>query len=122
MSGLVPEREADASALQPNAKPELVSIVCPAYNEAESVGELVGRVAEIMTQATLDYEIVLVNDGSSDATLPILKRLARERPELTVVNLTRNFGKEIAIALDCAASELYKAKKYTFRKSGAGTK
>ena len=83
--------------LKERAEPTLVSIVCPAYNEADGIREFVDRVSQVMELVGSDYEIVLVNDGSLDGTLAILVELATRRPELTVVNLTRNFGKEIAL-------------------------
>lgn len=87
--------EGPAPELHP--RPALVSIVCPAYNEADGIREFVRRVSAVMERAGLDYEIVLVNDGSLDDTLPILRDLASAQPALTIVNLSRNFGKEIAL-------------------------
>ena len=78
-------------------KPALLSIVCPAYNEADGLGEFVRRATAVMDATGICHEIVLVNDGSTDATLRVMADLADAHPELTIVNLTRNFGKEIAL-------------------------
>ncbi len=73
-----------------------MSIVCPAYNEAEGIAEFVRRVSGVV-RSVAAYEIVLVNDGSTDDTLDVMAGLADTHPELTIVNLTRNFGKELAL-------------------------
>lgn len=87
-----------------------VSIVIPVYNEEDSLVPLYETL-----QATLDnapdfeWEAVLVNDGSSDSSLEVLKRLAQEHPEhLCVVSLRRNFGQTAAIAagIDHAKGEV----------------
>lgn len=78
-------------------KPILLSIVCPAYNEAEGLTEFVRRVAAVMAPTGIRHEIVLVNDGSTDGTLTVMADLAGVHPELTIINLSRNFGKEIAL-------------------------
>lgn len=92
------DREAaQAATREARAAPALVSIVCPAYNEADGIGEFVSQVSRVMGSTGLAYEIVVVNDGSSDDTLQLLGTLARTMPDLTVVNLSRNFGKELAL-------------------------
>lgn len=79
-------------------KPDLLSIVCPAYNEADGIGEFVARVKAVMAQLQQKFELVIVNDGSSDATLLALRDLRADTPELAVLDLSRNFGKEIALS------------------------
>jgi polyisoprenyl-phosphate glycosyltransferase len=84
------------SLLQPNA--EFLSIVVPLYNEEGNVHELVRRIRTVMTSLDGEprYEIVLVNDGSRDSTHVRLCELALSHPEIVVVNLSRNFGHQIA--------------------------
>ncbi len=76
----------------------LVSVVVPLYNEEGNVTELMRRIDGVMR--ALDcidaYEIVAVNDGSSDATLDLLRALRAQYPQLVVVSLSRNFGHQIA--------------------------
>ena len=85
----------------------LISIVVPAYNEAEGLAELHTRVSRVMDELGEPWELVLVNDGSSDATLVTMEQLRSADPRVAVVNLSRNFGKEIATTagLDFARGE-----------------
>ena len=74
----------------------LLSIVVPAYNEAEGLSELYARVGRTMDAFGEPWELVLVNDGSRDTTLAAMERLHAADPRVAIVNLSRNFGKEIA--------------------------
>ena len=77
---------------------DLLSIVVPLFNEEGNVGELVQRVRAVMAELrdAPRYELVLVNDGSRDGTLLRLRDLALTHHEIVVVNLSRNFGHQIA--------------------------
>ncbi|WP_159699085.1 glycosyltransferase family 2 protein [Massilia sp. 9I] len=75
-----------------------VSVVAPAYNEQEVLGEFYRRVAAVLSGLGCEYEIVLVNDGSRDQTLALMHALHAQDPRVTVVDLSRNFGKEIALS------------------------
>jgi len=88
-------------------RPSLLSIVSPAYNEAEVLAAFHDRVAGVMREIGQTYEIVYVNDGSSDETLSIMTRLRGRDPNTTIVDLSRNFGKEIAMTagLDAARGD-----------------
>jgi glycosyltransferase involved in cell wall biosynthesis len=87
-------------ALTPRAPGTLpsISVVAPAYNEQEVLEEFHGRVSAVLSGLGGDYEIVLVNDGSRDNTLAIMHALRARDPHVTVVDLSRNFGKEIALS------------------------
>lgn len=77
----------------------LVSVVVPLYNEGANVATLVVRIAGVMAAALGpedDYEIVAVNDGSGDATLAELRLAAARERRLVIVDLSRNFGHQIA--------------------------
>ena len=76
--------------------PEL-SFVIPVYNEEENLPELIERLARVAEAMGRPYEIVLVNDGSRDGSLEVLRREAGERPHLVVVDLNRNFGQHAAV-------------------------
>jgi polyisoprenyl-phosphate glycosyltransferase len=84
-----------------------LSVVVPSYNEADGLDELYARVRSVMDQTGETWELVLVNDGSRDATLAVMERLRLADPRLAIVNLSRNFGKEIATTagLDHARGE-----------------
>ncbi|HEY0008037.1 MAG TPA: glycosyltransferase family 2 protein [Tepidisphaeraceae bacterium] len=75
-----------------------LSIVVPCFNEAEVVHELHRRVSAVCAAAALPYEILLVNDGSSDATWPAMVELCQADSHLRAVNLSRNFGHQLALS------------------------
>jgi dolichol-phosphate mannosyltransferase len=87
------------AALSPPARRPRLSVVAPCYNEAESLDELYRRVTAACTAVVKDdYEIVLVNDGSRDATWTIMNRLVKQDPHVTAVNLSRNHGHQLALS------------------------
>ena len=78
---------------------KLISALIPAYNEEECLYELYKRVTDVLLKLeNYDYEILMVNDGSKDKTLEILRDLNTKDKHLQYVNLARNYGKEIAMA------------------------
>lgn len=86
---------------------ELLSVVVPAYNEAEVLPEFHRRLAKILDELGVATEIIFVNDGSRDTTRRALKRLQEQDRRVGIVDLSRNFGKEIAMAagLDHASGD-----------------
>src|SRR5690349_5391957 len=89
---------------QPDPEPRLrarplVSVVAPVYNEAATLRELVERLAAAVVGLELRYqfEFVLVDDGSSDPTLPVARELTGVEPRLRVIELRRNFGQTAAL-------------------------
>jgi glycosyltransferase involved in cell wall biosynthesis len=72
-----------------------VSIIMPAYNVANSIVDVIVKVKQAMTAITDDYEIIVVNDGSKDATRAVLESLCDSR--LKIVNHKENLGKGAAI-------------------------
>jgi glycosyltransferase involved in cell wall biosynthesis len=78
---------------------KLISLVVPMYNEEPVVDLFFSSLLPILkTLNTYRFEIVVVNDGSQDKTLDKLKAKQQEIPELVIVNLSRNFGHEPAVA------------------------
>ena len=76
----------------------LVSAVAPCFNEAEGLGEFHRRASAACREAAGDsYEIVLVNDGSRDATWNVISDLSQRDPHVVGVNLSRNHGHQIAL-------------------------
>ncbi len=71
-----------------------LSIVVPVFNESESLNPFFERITPILNSTGLDYEIVCVNDGSRDTTYAQLCELRAEYPNIKVIDLSRNFGKE----------------------------
>lgn len=74
-----------------------LSVVIPCYNEEESLPRLVEVLSAQLEALTPDYEVILVDDGSRDRTLPILREVAAEHPRFRYLSLSRNFGKESAM-------------------------
>ncbi|WP_159728073.1 glycosyltransferase [Methylosinus sp. Ce-a6] len=80
-----------------NPPPE-ISVAIPVFNEAANLRPLVARLKPVLEQVAASFEIVFVDDGSSDATLAGLRELHAEDTRVKAVSFSRNFGKEIAIA------------------------
>jgi polyisoprenyl-phosphate glycosyltransferase len=77
--------------------PSLVSIVVPAYNEEEVIVEFNRRLSLVRQQLAISSEVIFVNDGSKDRTLEILRHLKSADATVGIIDLSRNFGKEIAL-------------------------
>ncbi len=77
--------------------PVRLSVVVPAYNEQEVLPEFHRRLCGVLAQLEGGCEIVYVNDGSRDNTLAVLHELRRDDARVSIVDLSRNFGKEIAL-------------------------
>jgi glycosyltransferase involved in cell wall biosynthesis len=69
-----------------------LSIIIPMFNEAENVETTLSRVEEVAASLGGAYEIILVNDGSSDNTLEILRRLAVQNRKVKVASYPRKYG------------------------------
>lgn len=76
----------------------LLSIIVPSYNEEEVLAEFHQRLAAVLDVMTINTEIIYVNDGSTDSTLDIMQGLRESDARVAIVDLSRNFGKEIALA------------------------
>ena len=90
-----------------DAQRPLVSVVIPAYNEQECLPALHEQLTNVLQSQGWAYEIVLVNDGSTDDTLELIRRLAREDSHVRWISFSRNFGHEAAstAGLDQACGE-----------------
>ena len=76
---------------------KLVTILIPAYNEHEVIPLLYDRLLKLMDEQTsYAFEILFVNDGSKDNTLELIKALREKDKRINYINLSRNYGKEIA--------------------------
>lgn len=76
----------------------LISIVVPAYNEEEALPLFYRQLLEVLTELPDDYEIIFVNDGSSDQTAVILDRMTAENPAVHALHFSRNFGHQAALS------------------------
>ncbi|HSA07487.1 MAG TPA: glycosyltransferase family 2 protein [Candidatus Gastranaerophilales bacterium] len=74
-----------------------ISIIVPIYNETENLDEFYLRTIKILESINLSFEIIFVNDGSADNTLQRLFFIAQNDNRVKIIDLSRNFGKEIAL-------------------------
>src|SRR5437016_1498193 len=82
--------------LQARDNPRLLSLTIPLYNEKDIVPHLRQSLSDFLSKVPCDVEVILVNDGSSDTTLPALHAWAREDVRVRVLSLSRNFGHQVA--------------------------
>lgn len=75
-----------------------LSVIIPCYNEEKNLDVLHRRLTEVVARCCDDYELICVNDGSKDATLEGLRRLAASDPHVKFMSFSRNFGHETAVA------------------------
>lgn len=75
-----------------------LSLVVPMYNEEEALDGFFNRLQRVLSTVTPSYEIICVNDGSRDLTFARLRQVAERDDRIKIVNLSRNFGKEIALS------------------------
>lgn len=74
-----------------------VSVVVPVLDESESVRELARSIRGVLSEAGLSFELLFVDDGSTDGTGRLLDEISREHADTSVVRLRRNFGKAAAL-------------------------
>ena len=87
---------------------KLITIIIPSYNEEKSLPFMFKRLDNLVTSnGGYDFEFLFVNDGSRDQTLAILQKESAANPQISYLNFSRNFGKEIAVAagLDHASGD-----------------
>jgi polyisoprenyl-phosphate glycosyltransferase len=75
-----------------------LSLVIPIYNEAGNLPVLIERLAAVMTLLDIDYEIVFVNDGSTDISYEVMADRAEENENIKIIDFSRNFGHQVAIS------------------------
>jgi glycosyltransferase involved in cell wall biosynthesis len=82
-----------------------ISVVVPLYNEAESLPELVEWNCRVMEENSFTYEIILVDDGSSDESWEVIERLKEKYPVVKGIKFRRNYGKSAALNVGFAAAQ-----------------
>jgi glycosyltransferase involved in cell wall biosynthesis len=92
----------------PAAKPAGLSVFFPAYNDSGTIASMVIRAVQAASELTPDYEVIVVNDGSDDATPEIIDELARTYPHVRAVHHPRNrgYGGALQTGFRTAAKEL----------------
>lgn len=86
----------------PTAARVAVTVVVPAFNEAESLPELYGGLRKALEPLRRSFEILVIDDGSNDGTLGVVRRLSAEDPRVRGISFRRNFGKSAALAVGFA--------------------
>lgn len=81
-----------------NEKKRKIAIVIPCYNEEDNVKAVYDRLTEVLNSTNYQYDLIFVNDGSTDNTLNELLKLYEKDPKVKIIDLSRNFGKEIALS------------------------
>lgn len=76
---------------------KLISVVIPAFNEAENLTVIIDRLEDVFLKTGYNVEFIFVDDGSKDQTLPILKNIAKVKPNLFYIEFSRNFGHQPAL-------------------------
>ena len=97
--------DAETSRSQNKRSNPSISCVMPAYNEAGNLGVVVPHVIKALNNLSKNIEIIVVNDGSRDATAKILADLSTTFPQIVALNLSRNFGKEAALTAGLEATQ-----------------
>ena len=82
-----------------------ISVVVPLYNEAESLPELVAWIDRVATREQLSYEVILIDDGSSDGSWQVVEQLKKAYPALRGRSFGRNYGKSAALYCGFALAE-----------------
>ena len=80
-----------------NLKKKTLSVVVSVYNEEQALKECYTEMKRVLNTLSWDYELIFVNDGSSDGSLEVLKALASENPKVKLISFSRNFGHEAAM-------------------------
>lgn len=86
----------------PKTNPFYLSVIVPLYNEEESLPELLGNIEAGLKSLKKPFEVIFVDDGSTDNSFAVLKKLHRERKNVKVIRFRRNFGKSAALSVGFA--------------------
>ena len=95
-----------------------ISVVVPLYNEAESLPELVAWIDRVAAEHGYTYEVILVDDGSSDDSWSVVESLKKQYPAVRGIGFARNYGKSAALYCGFAAAEGEKPVEHRARKYG----
>lgn len=88
--------------------PTFLSVIVPLFNEELVIREMHSRLSKLLTEGNLDYEIILVDDGSKDRTLDFARAICQADKRSKLISFSRNFGHQIAISagMDKAAGQV----------------
>ncbi|MGD9201028.1 MAG: glycosyltransferase family 2 protein [Chitinispirillia bacterium] len=85
-----------------------ISMVIPVYNEEGSLPSLSEKIIEVLSTLKAPYEILFIDDGSTDNSLSIIKNLRKDNPQIKLIEMRRNFGKSDALAsgFNCVTGDI----------------
>jgi glycosyltransferase involved in cell wall biosynthesis len=92
-----PPKDPTRPAVPATGRPALVSVVVPAHDEASGLARAAAEIGAVLGSCTVDYEILVVDDGSRDGTYEVIQALAAADGRMRGLRLSRNFGKEAAL-------------------------
>lgn len=87
-----------------NSRPD-ISLVIPLYNEEESLRELMAWITRVMSTTSLSYEVIFVDDGSTDSSWEVVEELSAAYPVVRAIKFARNYGKSAALYSGFEAAE-----------------
>ena len=82
-----------------------ISVIVPLYNEAESLPELSAWIARVMEEHGFTYEVLMINDGSTDDSWQVIRQLHEQNPAIKGICFRRNYGKSPALNTGFAAAQ-----------------
>ncbi len=85
--------------------PKLISLVIPIYNEEKNISPLYAELQKVTSGSDFDFELIFVNDGSTDGSILELNKIAEEDKKIKIIDFAKNFGKEIALSAGCHFSK-----------------
>ncbi|MGL1922393.1 MAG: glycosyltransferase family 2 protein [Hyphomicrobiales bacterium] len=85
-------------------KDQVLSVVAPVYNESEGIKHFIAETVKVLSEMELNYEILLVNDGSKDNSLQVMQAIAKANKNIRIIELSRNYGREIAMTAGLESS------------------
>ncbi len=99
--------EVDPARVAASEPRKMLSVICPVYNEETGLEALHRRISKVMDAIDLDWELILVDDGSSDQSAAIIQRLNTYDDRVQGIRLSRNFGFQVAVTagLDAACGD-----------------
>ena len=82
-----------------------ISVVIPSYNEAESLPELCSWIDRVLIDHSLSYEVIIIDDGSTDNSWSVIKKISKLNKKIKGIRFRRNYGKSAALNIGFAKSE-----------------
>jgi dolichol-phosphate mannosyltransferase len=103
----IKENSGSGSAAEVDVKSPFLSVIVPLFNEELVIGKMYETLSSVL-QNRMDYEVIMVNDGSKDGTLKLAKEICNRDPRIKLISFSRNFGHQSAITsgLDRARGEI----------------